>query len=103
MKLVKRHLKVNLITQVDLTKTEFSQNIVKDIITTSKRIDFLIDQLPGIHQSEQEQLEEIQRLQTENELVGNELKIEMHKAQELLSRVKVIHSQLLDDLKKLET
>ena len=55
---------------------------------TSKRIEFLIENLPGIHMTKQEQLDEMQELEKENQKVSLELAVENDMSKHLLDKLK---------------
>ncbi len=69
-----------------------TQNFVKvvtsDLLETSKRIEFLIENLPGIQMTKQEQLDEMIELEKENQKVSLELDVENDMSKHLLEKMK---------------
>jgi hypothetical protein len=76
---------------------ELSKTAAKDIVETAKVIDFLIDSLPGITESEQDQTRRLMELEKENIQVEKELNesVERGKARlaELRQTIQVIITQ----------
>ncbi len=56
---------------------------------TFKRIEFLIENLPGIHMKAQQQLEEMAELEKENQKVSLELAVENELSEHLLNKMKL--------------
>jgi hypothetical protein len=92
-----------LLAQELANSQEATDNFVKvvtaDLMETFKRIEFLIDTLPGIQATKQEQLEEMQELEKENQKVSLELAVENDMSKLLLDQMKhkmdsIIHSHL---------
>lgn len=65
----------------------FVKVVTDDLMETSKRIDFLIDNLPGIEMTKQEQLEEMNELEKENSKVSLELAVENDISKHLLEKM----------------
>ena len=86
----------------DLQKSNDStQNFVKvvtsDLIETSKRIEFLIDNLPGIEMTKQQQLDEMNELEKENQKVSLELAVENEMCKHLLEKMKQKMDTILEN------
>eukprot|EP00744_Colponema_vietnamica_P014871 GILI01020823.1.p2 GENE.GILI01020823.1~~GILI01020823.1.p2 ORF type:complete len:179 (+),score=33.10 GILI01020823.1:43-537(+) len=62
--------------------------LAKDLAISHKTINRLIDELPGLELSEEEQLEMIRQLEQENLKAGEELEVAVGKAEALLSEVR---------------
>lgn len=66
----------------------FVKVVTSDLIETSKRIEFLINNLPGIEMTKQEQLDEMNELEKENSKVSLELAVENDMSTHLLEKLK---------------
>ncbi|KAJ3332808.1 Mediator of RNA polymerase II transcription subunit 21 [Blyttiomyces sp. JEL0837] len=73
--------------------TEFST----DIVQTCKVIDYLIDRLPGINFTEEEQLQRLKDLEQDNVKAGEELEAMILKAESVLSEIKSTIRHIADD------
>ncbi|KAI8811626.1 hypothetical protein BJ742DRAFT_796631 [Cladochytrium replicatum] len=67
---------------------KFSKEVAGDIVQTSKVIDFLLDKLPGIKYTEDEQIERLQALELENRAVGEQVEKALEFAESLLADVR---------------
>jgi mediator of RNA polymerase II transcription subunit 21 len=76
---------------------ELSKIAARDIVETSKVIDYLIESLPGISNSEGDQLDELSRLEQENIAIEEELTRTVTegglKLQELRESIRLIINQ----------
>ncbi|KAJ3175819.1 Mediator of RNA polymerase II transcription subunit 21 [Irineochytrium annulatum] len=60
----------------------------RDVVQTAKIIDFLIDRLPGVKHTEEEQMAIIARLEDENRIAGEEMEATIQAAETLSAEVK---------------
>ncbi|KAJ1951183.1 hypothetical protein EC988_004117 [Linderina pennispora] len=67
-----------------------TKEIATDICRQAKKIDVLIEALPGIDASDSEQKREFDRLNEENQKATEELEAANRRAEELLDQVKAI-------------
>ncbi|KAJ3413889.1 hypothetical protein HDV05_007331 [Chytridiales sp. JEL 0842] len=74
-----------------------SSEVSADIVHTSKVIDFLIDRLPGIQQTEDEQLQKLKELEEENRLAGLEMEESIQQAESLLQDIKDALRMIAED------
>ena len=72
------------------------QPMAEQIVGASKTLDSLIQHLPDISDTEQEQLERIAALLAENEAVGSELREVQRQAAGQLMRVQALYGALAD-------
>ncbi|KAJ3206467.1 Mediator of RNA polymerase II transcription subunit 21 [Dinochytrium kinnereticum] len=66
----------------------FSAEVSRDIIRTSKVIDFLIDKLPGLKHTPEQQMDMVKELERESDLAGEEMEDAITKAESLLEDVR---------------
>lgn len=76
---------------------ELSKNIAKDLAETKAIIDFLIDNLPGISTTPEEQLNKLKELEEENRIEGERLQIVIREAEDLLGNIRQTLDLVLDD------
>ncbi|KAJ3227817.1 hypothetical protein HK099_000071 [Clydaea vesicula] len=76
---------------------ELAKDSAKDIVETVKVIEFLIDKLPGIDETEQQQLDRLKELEEENLNCGLEMSAEIESAELLLSEVRNTINELISD------
>ncbi|KAI9208527.1 uncharacterized protein BJ171DRAFT_209217 [Polychytrium aggregatum] len=70
----------------DLTAS--AKEMAKDIVETSRVIDYLIDKLPGITQTEEQQIHKIQELEVENQEIGRRLEASVLQGETLLREIR---------------
>jgi predicted nuclease with TOPRIM domain len=63
----------------------------------SKVIEFLINNLPGIDSTKEDQLEKMKELQEENDRLAKECQLELDKTLDLLEKVKHIEQEIISD------
>ena len=80
---------------------EFVQTVAKDFLETSKTIDFLIDHLPGIDRTKEQQLADLEILERENLKVGQEMEREIQLTKELLNRVENALGSIVEEQTRL--
>ena len=68
----------------------------KEIVEISSGLEQLIDRLPELGSSEAEDLKRIAKLMEQNELVGDELREETAKTEEVLAQVRTLYGQFAD-------
>ncbi|KAJ3389712.1 Mediator of RNA polymerase II transcription subunit 21 [Lobulomyces angularis] len=76
---------------------KLAKDSAKDIVETVKVIEFLIDKLPGIDETEQQQLDRLKELEEENLNCGLEMSAEIESAELLLSEVRNTINELISD------
>ncbi|KAL2912843.1 hypothetical protein HK105_207624 [Polyrhizophydium stewartii] len=67
---------------------ELARTAAKDIAETAKVIDFLIEQLPGIERTEEEQIRVLRELEEENRRAGEEMEQAIAEAEQLSGELK---------------
>lgn len=77
---------------------EQADQMATAIVGTAKTIDKLIDGLPPINASADQQISTLARLQEENDALGRELAAEMEKTDEELRRVRAVYRVVTDEL-----
>ncbi|KAK3248333.1 hypothetical protein CYMTET_42200 [Cymbomonas tetramitiformis] len=77
---------------------EQADQMATAIVGTAKTVDKLIDGLPHINASADQQISTLARLQEENDALGRELAAEMQKTDEELRRVRAIYRVVTDEL-----
>ncbi|KAK6093988.1 hypothetical protein MT418_005812 [Batrachochytrium dendrobatidis] len=82
-------IETNWLANKDLAKTA-----AKDIVETAKVIDFLIDQLPGISENEEEQIRILGALEEENRIAGIEMEQAIEEAEKLRGRFRHHYEEL---------
>ncbi|KAJ1334895.1 hypothetical protein BSLG_008049 [Batrachochytrium salamandrivorans] len=80
-----------------LANKDLAQTAAKDIVETAKVIDFLIDQLPGIAETEDEQIQTLQNLEEENLIAGKEMEEAIAEAERLRASIKTALRRIADD------
>jgi hypothetical protein len=75
---------------------EFIQSISKDILQASNHIKTLIETLPGIDRSEEEQMKDIHRLEQENQTLAKSLMT-------AFEQTEVLRDDLLSELERVTT
>ncbi|KAI8844379.1 hypothetical protein BJ741DRAFT_588288, partial [Chytriomyces cf. hyalinus JEL632] len=68
-----------------------------DLVQTCKVIDFLVDQLPGLHESEEMQLENLKALEAQSDEAGVEMDAWIAKAEAKLADVKAALQFIAED------
>jgi hypothetical protein len=65
-----------------------AKSAAKDIVHLTKVIDFLIDRLPGLSKTEEDQLRELEELEDQNNLVEKELQEALEHGDRILEKWK---------------
>ncbi|XJO77513.1 hypothetical protein BDV3_002082 [Batrachochytrium dendrobatidis] len=85
-------IETNWLANKDLAKTA-----AKDIVETAKVIDFLIDQLPGISENEEEQIRILGALEEENRIAGIEMEQAIEEAEKLRGEIQTSLRRIADE------
>ncbi|KAI9321192.1 mediator complex, subunit Med21 [Obelidium mucronatum] len=72
-------------------------DVSSDIVQTCKVIDFLVDSLPGLDQSVDDQLDTLRVLELESEKAGDEMETWIYEAEILLDNVNAALRYIADD------
>ncbi|KAJ3110028.1 hypothetical protein HDU96_006970 [Phlyctochytrium bullatum] len=76
---------------------KFSAEVTRDIVRTAKVIDFLIDKLPGIKHTPEQQMEMIHELEKINNQEGEVMLRAIEEAESLLPDIRAAKKFILDD------
>ncbi|KAI8846938.1 hypothetical protein BC829DRAFT_370310 [Chytridium lagenaria] len=83
---------------------KFSAEVARDIVRTAKVVDFLIDRLPGIKYTPDQQMEMVNALEKESDMAGEQMESAIvdaeHLLEEVRSAIKLITNDQLDSLKR---
>jgi len=78
---------------------EQMQMFAREIVSHCKQIEELIDSLPGIEDTEEEQLRKLAELQSENEMLGKQILDKIEEAEQLNSKVgEALHQIAIDKI-----
>ncbi|KAI8896877.1 hypothetical protein BC833DRAFT_553291 [Globomyces pollinis-pini] len=85
--------------QIDINwkgNQELAKTVAKDIVETAKVIDFLIENLPGINESEMDQMRQLEELELENKKAGEELENALKEGVELFDSLQHATRVIID-------
>ncbi|KAJ3115689.1 Mediator of RNA polymerase II transcription subunit 21 [Nowakowskiella sp. JEL0407] len=70
------------------TNQKFTKDVSRDIVSEVKTIELLINSLPGINMTEEEQLESLKNLEIENQELGAQMESAVKYAEMLLEQIR---------------